>query len=344
MKSNRVFQWLLRLVFGGILVIVLVTNNASASPLYTKSNNQVALSTPNPNYLVLSGDQWLNGHGVDVYYSQSQSEHVQGQYGTLYECVELVQRLYSTLGYPAIWPVSSAYQIWDMQNNGQQGFEDLEYHPNNGQTPPRPGDIVVWPGSFNQGTGHVAIVNKVEGHSVEIVQQNISYDGQNHPTDSLQLSWDNLGNYTLTASWTSPYAPVGWIHSPRMDGRLALQTSIVNVSNTNGQISWNQDSGTVYIYLSSREISLIKSSHISDNEIVTDILNDNSNILGYTTDAYARCDTKFVVDKIKNDDRFNPDRFVTGITYTIKYTGENIWIRPWGGSANGQWISFTLSC
>ena len=28
--------------------------------------------------------------------------------------------------------------------------------------------------------------------------------------------------------------------------------------------------------------------------------------------------------------------------FTLKYTGQIIWVRPWGGPANGKWILFVM--
>lgn len=54
----------------------------------------------------LKSTDWLNGHGVDVYYpSDINKEHETKPDGTMeYECVELVVRLYKTVGYTNTWP------------------------------------------------------------------------------------------------------------------------------------------------------------------------------------------------------------------------------------------------
>jgi len=33
---------------------------------------------------------------------------------------------------------------------------------------------------------------------------------------------------------------------------------------------------------------------------------------------------------------------VRSVDFTLKYTGQIIWVRPWGGPANGKWIPFVM--
>ena len=33
---------------------------------------------------------------------------------------------------------------------------------------------------------------------------------------------------------------------------------------------------------------------------------------------------------------------VRSVDFTLEYTGQIIWVRPWGGPANGKWIPFVM--
>jgi hypothetical protein len=135
--------------------------------------------------LVRAGS-WLGGRGVTVY--SNGSSHVHCGPGTAscrsrigprgdvdagmkWQCVELAQRLYITLGwYPRRFGVAYAYQIWSAAP--RIGMTRV---PNGALWPGsiHPGDMIVWRPSGDVGfAGHVAIVDTVVGTQVAVKEQN----------------------------------------------------------------------------------------------------------------------------------------------------------------------------
>jgi surface antigen len=125
--------------------------------------------------VLIRGDQWLGGAGVDV-----MSNGLIGCYnhcnnmtdfGIAYQCVELVEHLIMSKGWsPKVW--GDAYAIYD--NASSQFFDK---HANGSGYTPVAGDIIVWHGGHG-GDGHVAVVEWVADGRIGWVEQNNSASGR----------------------------------------------------------------------------------------------------------------------------------------------------------------------
>jgi hypothetical protein len=114
--------------------------------------------------LLIPGNAWLDGHGVNVY-----SDGADGGDG-YYQCVELVNRLITTLGWsPIIW--GNANQLY-----GDASTAYFNKYPNGSGYQPVVGDIVVW-GGGEGGYGHVSVVDATSGSILTVVEQNASPSG-----------------------------------------------------------------------------------------------------------------------------------------------------------------------
>ncbi|MHB8896164.1 MAG: L,D-transpeptidase family protein, partial [Candidatus Geothermincolia bacterium] len=123
-------------------------------------------ATPRLDVVALAASAW---QGVDIYDNKKpHSEPTNYRFGQKWQCVELVQRFYATKwGYPPVWPVSSAYQMWDAAPTG------IQKHANGDMScTPLWGDVIVFGQHEGKGYGHVAIVVGVKAGRVYVVQQN----------------------------------------------------------------------------------------------------------------------------------------------------------------------------
>jgi hypothetical protein len=313
---------------------------------------KVVRDTPPDDYRVLAGDEWLAGHGVDVfYYSSPDHPSVLTHDGTyMYECVELAISLYSALGYKT-WQaggsmINSAAQMITATLTHPQGLEDLEYYPNGNFIAPRSGDIVVWGADYNGGTGHVGIVNRIAGNEVEVIQQNMWQGSLKHYRIVLDLVRDEALRYTLTAHDES--SPAGWIRSPRMFQYLA-QTEHQTLLNTS-RSTCSRDGETLFVYLSERLTRTLVDKTAFDAEYgeqagdlpflkLTRAL-DQSGAFALTDSDYAQRALYFAMLRMRGDKRLDPSTGVRSIDVMVKYTGDSVWLRPWGGKASGTWLRF----
>jgi hypothetical protein len=187
---------------------------------------------PPEEHQVVLGSDWLNGHGVEVYYPPHwYDDHPQNPDGTIqYECVELVIRLYANLGYTETWPIHWAYEIASIP--GRKGFQDWAFTRNVAVAPPQRGDIVVWPSWYNGGTGHVGVVNLItereDGMWVQIVHQNVWRGNTPRPLSEIMLQQDARGRFILIGK--DGVRPLGWVHSPRMEAWLQQAPAAVEVA------------------------------------------------------------------------------------------------------------------
>lgn len=109
-------------------------------------------------------------------YDRSHGRHYAADgyyYGRMWQCVEFVKRFYYD-HYGHVFPdgMGHAKSFFDPEvaHGGWNARRGLRQFVNGGGEAPRPGDLVVW----TQGTyGHVAIVCRVEGDFVEVIQQNV---------------------------------------------------------------------------------------------------------------------------------------------------------------------------
>ncbi|MEZ0111670.1 hypothetical protein ABH920_005688 [Catenulispora sp. EB89] len=154
----------------------------------------------------------MNGSGVNVCAPSTDptcggQTHVGGWSGVnWYECVELAQRLYKSMGwYGGIFAgVSYATDIYN--NAANLG---MTTQANGSITSIVPGDMIVSAGStYDGGAGHVAIVDSVDiaNSKVNAVEQN-SYNNQ--PRTSYGFS-----NKTLTRTDGATGPIMGLVHSP----------------------------------------------------------------------------------------------------------------------------------
>jgi hypothetical protein len=151
------------------------------------------VDAPRFNTQVVPAGSWLNGRGVAIYSNGSDPHYFCRDkpppgwtkadcestlppgvdVGVKWQCVELVQRLYYTLGWdpagtPSNWGVN-AKDIWTKA--GKLGFTTFS----NGSLSASnvlPGDMVVWNANVGGGFGHVAVVDTVAGSAVEVKEQN----------------------------------------------------------------------------------------------------------------------------------------------------------------------------
>ncbi|MDQ3815952.1 MAG: CHAP domain-containing protein, partial [Armatimonadota bacterium] len=160
--------------------------------------------------ILVSGNQWLNGQGVDAYDNGTNIDNVWGRnyvngidVGLKWQCVELAQRLYTIKGWHSgKFPgVASAYQIYDVAPN-----MGMERHDNNGSGyVPVPGDMVVYAKAST--AGHVSVVDRVDDNSVYVVEQNWPYSGD-------RFTHSRSGPNSSILSSRSGYTVRGIVHDP----------------------------------------------------------------------------------------------------------------------------------
>ncbi|HSI82770.1 MAG: CHAP domain-containing protein [Candidatus Methylacidiphilales bacterium] len=146
-----------------------------------------------------NGPEMLKSHGR--HYSWSGY-----YYGQKWQCVEYIKRFYfDALGHRMPDVMGHARDFFD--NNTAQGEvnpkRDLLQYRNGDKVPPQADDLVVSQ-LIAGGYGHVAIITKVEGTKVEVIQQNCG----EHFRSELELVKDAEGNYHLEM-YGKPVA--GWL-------------------------------------------------------------------------------------------------------------------------------------
>lgn len=126
--------------------------------------------------------------------------------GVKWQCVELPQRLYQSLGWhTGMFPVAVATEIYTKA--AQFG---MVAHPNGSGYVPVPGDMVVMTGGgtfHGVPIGHVAVVNRVSDCDVFLVEQNWSNTGR---ASLSRTGWDGT-----TLSSRGGYDVLGIVHSPK---------------------------------------------------------------------------------------------------------------------------------
>jgi len=121
-------------------------------------------------------------NGVEVYYNggvdQTFGRNVSKDgynIGIRYQCVEFIKRYYYQRflhKMPDAFGHAKDYFDNSLQDGQLNIKRNLLQYKNNGKTMPEPEDIIVFsPWIFNR-YGHVAIITKVEGNKVEVIQQN----------------------------------------------------------------------------------------------------------------------------------------------------------------------------
>jgi hypothetical protein len=335
-----------------ILSMVLLSLPASAQEIDLKSREIVSISELGI-HKVLTGTNWLGGNGVDVYYYKPAPCDQPGvkirEFSTYaFECVDLAVRLYAKVGYknfrePDKPPIGAAKDLVDADKfqaprNGQLRF----YKNGSADRPPAPGDLLVFEASAQNGYfGHVAVVNWVAGDTLGYVQQNVCSTGEGLPEPyglaNLEVELDNGKQlFSITTDLGSWGSVAGWVHSDLIKQQLIDQPEMRRA----GDIRWNRDDTAVYVYLSpARTRALANGAFIGG--VIADLL-DSSGALSFTTYELAAALTEQVGEWIRSDRRLNPASGVRSVDFTLKYTGRMIWVRPWGGPANGKWIPFVM--
>jgi len=334
-----------------ILSMVLLSLPASAQKIHLDSEEIVSISELGI-HKVLAGTDWLGGNGVDVYYYKPAPCDQPGvkirEFSTYaFECVDLAVRLYAKVGYdnfrwpkPDKPPIGAAKDLvhadrFPAPRNGQ-----LRFYPNrSANRPPAPGDLLVFEASAQNGYfGHVAVVNWVAGNTLEYVQQNVCPTGPPEPYGwaNLKVELDNGKQLFSITDGGSGGSVAGWVHSDLIKQQLIDQPEMRRA----GDIRWNRDDTAVYVYLSpARTRALAKGEFIGG--VIADLLR-SSGALSFTTYELAATLTNQVGEWIRSDRRLNPASGVRSVDFTLKYTGRMIWVRPWGGPANGKWIPFVM--
>jgi hypothetical protein len=333
-----------------ILSMVLLSLPASAQKIHLDPGEIVSISELGI-HKVLTGTDWLGGNGVDVYYYKpapcAQPKEVKIREFSTYafECVDLAVRLYAKVGYknfrePDKPPIEAAKDLvhadkFQAPRNGQ-----LRFYRNDGSAdrPPAPGDLLVFEASAQNGYfGHVAVVNWVAGDTLEYVQQNVCRSNKLVITDSAHihttLTGDKQQFFTVTYGGSKD-SIAGWVHSDLIKQQLIDQPDMRRA----GDIRWNRDDTAVYVYLSPAYTRAAARGVPIDKEIAN--LLKGAGALSFTDYELAVEITDLVAHLVRSDRRLNPASGVRSVDFTLKYTGRVIWVRPWGGPANGKWIPF----
>ena len=164
--------------------------------------------------VVLPGSAWLGGDGVDVFSNGADDgtgnscggiSNVNGIVsGYEWQCVELVDRLYLTLGWiDKTWFGNGADMYAEAPSN-------LSRQPQGSMSFLSPGDVVSYESPGGVEPGHAAIVNTVTPislgrYAVQFVQQN----GYLFTSGIL-----SNGTLTMSTAWVSDYPVIGVIHHP----------------------------------------------------------------------------------------------------------------------------------
>lgn len=343
-----------------VIVLMGVWVSVASGPLPTQAEGlQRPLSgTPDLSHRVLVGSDWLGGRGVDVFYLNrkqcttrcEQHKYGGGVHGSCpFHCVDLAVRLYDKVGYKNFRVPSGrgyrlieyAYELKDFAQRRSRPADDpedeLRFYLNDGTAtrPPAPGDLLVYDRAASNGYfGHVAVVSWVAGDTLEFVQQNMCYDGWPEPIerDRIDVRVVN-GQQRFTVDDQSV---LGWVHSRRIKEYLIDQKDIRRV----GDIAWNRDDTAVYVYLSPERTQ----AAVQGDEYLTGVVEllAADGALSFTSPFIADYITYQVSKWIRSDARLNPRNGVRSVDFTLKYTGRMIWVRPWGGPANGKWIPFVM--
>jgi len=197
--------------FLSALLVFVVVCGATAGVNIAAGEAAIADVTP-----VLAGAAWFNGSGVNVCSDAGGAgsdptcggqEHVGGVSGEWWQCVELAQRFYKSLGwYSGVFKdVSVAADIYSEAN-----VLGMTRQANGKIKSIVPGDMIVHGADDvdSEGSGHVAIVNSItssaKGLTIHVVQENVAGE----PTTTYTLR-----DGTLTGG--SGTDILGVVHSPK---------------------------------------------------------------------------------------------------------------------------------
>ncbi len=330
---------------------------AGALPAQARGAERPVQGPPDPKHRVLSGSEWLGGAGVDVFYLnkvECVKDRCPLEYGSVhlscpFQCVDLAVRLYDKVGYTNFIKssssssssgtrISAAEELANTSDLQKPPNERLSFYKNrSADRPPAPGDLLVFEASAQNGYfGHVAVVDWVAGDTLEYVQQNVCPTGSPEPRGraNVEVKLDNGKQLFSVKDITFAGVITGWVHSDLIKQRLIDQPEMRQA----GDIRWNRDDTAVYVYLSPERTRAAAQGMQIDKEIAN-LLKD-AGALSFTNYKLAEETADLVSHLIRSDRRLNPASGVRSVDFTLKYTGRVIWVRPWGGSANGKWIPF----
>jgi len=170
--------------------------------------------------VLLGGNSWLNGAGVDVYSNgEDEGTGASCDGGDDYQCVELINRLYLTKGWiRSTWSgnggrssPSARDSMWD------EAPDDLSKQANGSISYVGPGDVVsvnVYDGSMFEPDGHVLVVN-TSGDTTNGTVSLVSENGgdRSNATPKITATLSN-GTLTIPDSGDWSYPVIGVVHAP----------------------------------------------------------------------------------------------------------------------------------
>ncbi len=166
--------------------------------------------------VLVPGSAWAGTYAalgnLNVYSNGNGNEDVSGLYGLEYECFELAAR-WAQIAYGDPHNHWHAYYAYQMYDTGPQQTPAFLQRPNGGPWMPQFGDLLVFNQTSFDPAGHVAVVTRVGGGYVDIVEQNW---GDPDPTGHAALPIGGYVNGVWDATYMSPRwgLPVrGWLHS-----------------------------------------------------------------------------------------------------------------------------------
>ncbi|MBP6741823.1 MAG: CHAP domain-containing protein [Deltaproteobacteria bacterium] len=146
--------------------------------------------------------------------------------GYRYQCVELVMRHFSNK-----WGIRFYGNAKDLLANAPRTTNDVWSNGDRAH-PPVPGDMLVW----TTGTwGHVALVTRVGGGTLDIIEQNVTGNGR----ATLPYNGASVG-----ARWGS-WVPAGWVHAKANTSGGGISWDCNNSAYMGRQL-WTCSSGNLY--------------------------------------------------------------------------------------------------
>lgn len=208
----------------------------------------VVFATPRTGFAqtpLVNGSQWLGGQGVNAYDNGNDpSVDRGGNYlnnvyvGEKWQCVELAQRLYTTMNwysgafrYQNGTLVDTAYHIYDAAAD-----MGMTTHINGDGNVPVPGDMIILQGTTVDSPGHVSLVDRVDNSNVYTVEQNWPYS-----SDRCTYARSGTNGSYLSRANTG-YKVRGFIHSPKNSKGSGGSSTDIYVA-LNGDDSNNGGSG-----------------------------------------------------------------------------------------------------
>lgn len=153
-----------------------------------------------------------------------------GSYGYQYQCVELVMRHFIKS-----WGLRWYGNAKDLLVNAPRDKVDV-YGNGDSAHPPKPGDMLVW---TNGTYGHVALITRVGGGTLDIIEQNVSGNGR------ATLAYNGASVGSRWGSWV----PAGWAHAKANGGGGGVSWDCSKSAYNGGQY-WTCSGGSLYKCLS----------------------------------------------------------------------------------------------